>query len=43
MLERNSIFFESTQFTNRSLVTLVNNFLEDKFKYLSQESCGKKN
>ena len=39
-VNRNLVFIDSMQFTNSSLDSLVNNLLDNDFKYLSEEFSG---
>ena len=41
MLGKNLVFIYSMQFMNYSIEDLVKKNFEDKFKYLSEEFCGK--
>ena len=39
-INRNLIFIDSMQFMNSSLYSLIKNFSDHDFKYLSEESSG---
>ena len=41
IINRNLVFFDSMQFTNSSLDSLVKNLTDEEFKYLSGEFSGK--